>query len=62
MTIYMVCDDWTGEAEYYEDFDEAMARQKERFDEFWKNQSGWHNGQVGIQDFYVEAVQLITRK
>lgn len=58
MKIYLVADDWTSKVEYYDDFDAALARQKERFDEFWTTQREWHAGNVKIEDFYVEEHDL----
>ena len=57
-TIYMVCDDWTGQAEYYDDPDRAERRRVERFDKFWEGNFSWHNGKADPDDFYIHEHEL----
>lgn len=61
MSIYIVCDDWTGKMEFFEDFDDALARQRERFDDFWTTEHNWHQGNASITEFWIEQ-QFLTLK
>lgn len=59
MKVYMVCDDWTGESEYYQDFDRAMERQRERFDAFFTSQELRMQRRISIDDFWIEEITVL---